>query len=542
MKRVSIKILLVCLLLTIVYSARSQDLAMEGIVTFKTSMNIYVRFENTSEIELNDTLYKIDNGTLYPCVIVDKKSTSSCICTALPDCTIEKDQKLIYFTKTRNKKSDVFEPTANDFQKSQVPEIITHEDIDAKVTLRDYYKQKVNGQLSAASYSNFSNNSNAELTRAMVRVSYNIYHINDGKFSFESYLNYSNRFVKKTESSAYMKGIFNVYNAALIYDIDTTSQITLGRRINRKISSLGPIDGLQFEKIIGKFYTGVIIGFRPDITDFSFNSNLFEYGAYIGIQSKPNQLYHQTTFGLLEQRNAGPIDRRYAYAQHSSNITKKLNLFGSVELDLYAKINGQTSLKPRLTNLYVSARYQLFKRLSFMVSFDSRRRIIFYETFQTDIEQLLADDQARQGIRAGFNYRIGNYINGGLTYSKRFQNDQQSASDNISAHISHSKFPVIGGRLYFNFNINKATYFTSSILSGGYSRTIINKFLYGDFYVRSGTFAYGSDDYSQNQLYYGGSLNWRLTKSLRFSILVEKSVSSTNVNNFRFNSRIIKML
>ena len=44
---------------------------------------------------------------------------------------------------------------------------------------------------------------------------------------------------------------------------------------------------------------------------FQYLPNLFEYGAYIGFAPVGNKQNSETTLGLLEQRNGGPIDRLY---------------------------------------------------------------------------------------------------------------------------------------------------------------------------------------------------------------------------------------
>ena len=69
---------------------------MNGVVTFKASKNIYVRFSNTDEIRIGDTLYTNKNGIISPCMKVSKKSSSSCICLPLFDCSVDVEDVVIY--------------------------------------------------------------------------------------------------------------------------------------------------------------------------------------------------------------------------------------------------------------------------------------------------------------------------------------------------------------------------------------------------------------------------------------------------------------
>jgi hypothetical protein len=331
-----------------------------------------------------------------------------------------------------------------------------------------------------------------------------------------------------------------VYHFALKYDVNPTLSVTVGRKINNKTSSLGAIDGLQAEKFFGKNYVGVIAGFRPDINDYGFNSNLLEYGGYIGRASNNSTIYSQTTLGVLQQNNTGKIDRRYAYFQHSSTIMKKLTLFSSMEFDLYNKVDTITSNTINLTNLYASAKYKFNRKFNLMVSYDSRKRILYYETFQTEIERLLDDNEARQGLRLRLNVKPTKILYAGLSYSKRFQSSAQNKSTNINGYISLSKIPNIGGRLSINFNKNTSNYFESSIMSFRHSRELIRNKLSADFYFRMVDYNYYNTNSTSKQNYYGTNLSLKISKSLKLNIFGEVSAMSGEKNDYRINTSITK--
>ncbi len=372
----------------------------------------------------------------------------------------------------------------------------------------------------------------------MMRMSLNFENIDGSKYSLESYINYRKNYLDREVPLGYKTSFLNVYNLAISYRIDSSSYMSIGRKINRKASSLGPIDGLQAEKSFGKAYAGTMLGFRPDFRTFRFNSDLFEYGGYIGIETK-SKLYSQTTFGLLEQRNKGAIDRRYSYIQHSSSLGRKWRLFGSMELDLFNNYPGAESSNPRLTNLFLSLTHKLNRKINLTISYDSRRRIIYYESFRTDIERMLADDLARQGVRIRIGVNPFRYVNGGFSYATRFQSDNQNSSSNINGYLSHSRLPGIRGRISINFNLNESNYLKSKILSIRHSRPIIKRKLDGDFYYRRVNYNYLNSEISNFQQYFGASLSFRIGKSVRFNLLSEISLREEE-RNVRINTKIIK--
>ena len=505
--------------------------ALKGKVSFITSKNIYVKFDDTKQISIGDTLYiSITNS---PCLIVTNKSSSSCVSTLINDCDINKDDEILY--KYLLKKN-----TNEDDQKQK---IALNNTIDAPseniedTQKESLYEERIKGRFSVSSYSNLSDIRD-DRHRVMTRFSLNADHINDSKFSVETYLNYRKNFIPDNNSSI-KTSYFNIYNLAIIYDVDTTLSVTLGRKINYKISSLGAIDGLQAEKYFGNNYVGVIAGFRPDFIDYNINTGLLQYGGYVGRVTDSENFRSQTTLGFIEQKNKGAIDRRYTYFQHSSTLFKKLNLFSSVELDLYNKISEENNKSVRLTNLYTSARYRFNRKINLTLSYDSRKRIIYYETYQTQIEQLLDEDIARQGLRARVNVRPIKYLSTAISYSKRFQSNSQNKSDNINSYVSWSRIPRIGGRVSLNYNLNTSNYLKSNIISLRHSRAFFDRKLNADFYYRFVNYDYTNNDLKLTQHYFGTYLSYYLNRTLMISLSGEIAISDLD-NNYRLNTKIVK--
>jgi hypothetical protein len=518
--------IIVFIVLTFNAFGQTNDQRIEGTVSFVTTSNIYVKFENTKNIAIGDSLNL--KGANTTCLVVKSKSSSSCVCQVVNACEIQKGDDVFFVNKPKEK------VIAAAPKKEFVPVVLDADELEEDPK----YKENIRGRISASSYSNILSNRD-DRHRIMSRLSVDADHIKGSKFSFNTYLNYRHILDQAETSSLQKNSFLRVYNLGARYDATPTLSFTLGRNINPKMSSIGAIDGLQVEKYFGNKYVGAIVGFRPDIFDYGFNADLMQYGGYFGTITNTENFYSQTTIGAIEQRGNGDIDRRYTYMQHSSTLFKDLNIFASMEMDIFSKVNYTTKNNLRLTNLYISARYRFSRALNMMVSYDSRKRIIYYETLQTEIERLLDDDIARQGARTRINFRPYKNIFAGISYSKRFQSDNGNKSDNIYGYVTLSKVPNIGGRLSLTYNRNESNYLLSNIGGARYSREFLNGRLQTDLYYRLVFYDYTSGIDSIEQHYYGTNLSYNINRKLLVSISGELSTFDEE-NNIRIYSRIIQ--
>ena len=502
---------------------------VDGIVSFVTSSNLYVKFGNTEHLNIGDTLQVASASR--PCLIVTHKSSISVVCSMFDDCEIKKGDKV--YSKY------IFETDKKSITKSDTLSNTDREQDQANQEGKESrYEEKIAGRISIASYNTISNY-RENRQRIMSRFSISAAHINNSKFSFETYINYKQNFTSAEQLLSPQTSFIRVYNLALRFDADPTLSFVLGRKINPKAWSIGAIDGLQVEKHFGKNYIGVIAGFRPDILDYTFNPNLLQYGGFIGRMGKSENLLYETTLGFIEQKNGSETDRRYAFFQYSTTLYNNLNIFSSIQLDLFSKVNGVTRTNPRLTNLYVSARYRFNRKFDLILSYDTRKRILYYETFQTEIERMLDDDIARQGARARINIRPIKYVIIGFSYSKRFQSDNQNKSNNYYGYANYSRLPGIGGRLTISYNLNESNYLESRALSIRHSRSLIKNKLNADLYYRWVNYIYANSTSSFEQNYFGGNLSYNITRKVWLSISGEMSQLGEE-NNYRIYTKIVK--
>lgn len=523
---IRIPIIVVLLLLALGGFAQS---GMQGEVTFITAQHVYVKFERTEGIAVKDTLDLMKGGVPSPCLVVSSMSSTSCVCAVVADCKVGKADRV----QTRS--LHVTEVKAEKRSKATKPRTELAEDD----TLGSR-GERIRGRLSAASYSTIPSAREND-HRVMYRFSLDADNIANSKFSAETYLNYRKLYPADLETHPQRTEFFNVYNLVVSYAPDTNTTITVGRKINNSASSLGAIDGLQMERRFGTFFAGGIAGFRPDIYTYGLNLDLLQYGGYIGTQMNSAAVNSRSTVGLLQQTNSGMVDRRYAYLQHSSTFNGNLNIFSSGELDLYSTVGNGV----RLTNFFISSRYRFSRKVDVFASYDSRRRIVYYETFRNDVEVLLDDDDARQGARLRLSVRPTKTLGLGVAYSKRFQADGANASDNISGFLNFNMDPEGIGRWSVQANRNTSTYVRSDVLSFRHNRTLVPKLLTLSLYYRMVEYVYAdrSDGFPlsarTSQRYYGADISLTLARSFTFMVLGEMS-TILEERNYRLNMSLVK--
>ena len=518
----------ILILLLISSVVLAQDKSISGTVSFVTSNNVYVKFDDTRDIEIGKSLLLA--GT--DCLRVTDKSSTSVVSVVLNNCAVKTGVVVTYIIVVTEIEPGT-EPSITEPDDEVLPaEVIVPTTLDTEK--ESIYTENIRGRVSLASYNTFSD-LREDRHQFRTRFSLNANHLGDSKFSIESYLTYRNIITPADSRYNGRTNIFNIYNLNVRYDATPSLSVTAGRKINQKASTVGAIDGVQVEKYFGNFYVGAMGGYRPDFQDYGFNSDLLQYGGYFGIQSNSQDFYSETTLGAMEQTNSGATDRRYIFFQHFSTIASDLSLFGSAEMDIF----GNTGNETRLTNLYLSARYRISRAANIMVSYDSRKRIIYYETFQTEIEQLLNDDLARQGFRTRINVRPAKILWLGLSYSRRFRSDNQNKSDNFYAYATVSRIPHLGGRINISYNMNSSNYLSSNIYSIRYSREFFENKLGTEVYFRRADYTYDYNIDDQGLNYIGATLNYRISRTWQLSFSGELSQADVE-NNYRFYTRLTK--
>lgn len=515
----------------------------EGQVSFLSSKNVYVKFASTDQIEIGDSLYIKLGEDYVKAMVVDNKSSISTVCTPFANLEINKGDAV--FASLPEIK-EVEEP---DSQEDESEEIEAEDSAQKAKTenkssrapkaaeKKSRKSRRKYARISAASYSNISDD--RELHRLRYTFAYRRDKINDSRFSVDSYVTFQHTLGEWEEAKNDLARALRVYAFSVNYEIDSTSNITLGRKINPRTSSLGAIDGLQFEKRFGKVVIGGIGGTRPDHTNYSFNANLLQYGAYVSLASQGSNNFNQTTLGAIEQHNKGKIDRRFVYFQHSSTPLKNLNLFSSFEVDLYETINEEAHSVLKLTNFYLSLRYNLSRKWRFSASYDNRNNIIYYESYKAFIDRLV-DQEARQGLRFGVNYQPFKLVNVGINSGWRFKKSDMNLTKNLNAYVNFSRIPVLDIRASINANFLETNYLSSHLFGLRLSRPIIRRRLDANLYFRIAEYRYkNTEDYLVKKIA-GTSLSLRILNDLSLYLYYEGDFDNKDRVYHRFNTKLIQ--
>jgi len=527
MKHRSVQPYLICFYL-VMFSLGLNAQMLSGSVSFVTSQNVYLKFENTETVSPNDTVFLNINNQKTPCLKIIQKSSISCVAEIIGDCPIVKGTEV--FVKTKNKKNEKPEKQNKNTKISEGNKDSL--DLNDTITTSNLL-ENINGRISLANYnSNDGINSN---NRTAGRFYLKADNLLDSKLNFTTYANY-NSVRKKINSNVTNSSRLSIFQFDLTYEGDSGLSISLGRRINNKFASLGAVDGLQVEKKFNKWFVGGLAGFRPNPFNYSFNGNLFQGGFYGGIYHNTQKTSH-TTIGFANQQNGGNTDRRYLFLQHQSNINSKLSLFTMAEADVYSQtITGTASNSPQLTSAYTSLTYRITKKLNVTASIDARKNLILYQSYAENLPNLISNNPTRMGYRARVNYQLAKFIYTGVSFNQRLQSNNNNSFSNISAYATLAN--IFRGRFSLQFTQNQNDFFIYQSYGARYTNYLLKKSLEISPYFRFLQYKYpNSDAAGINQLYAGMDVHYNITKKFSVGGLYEFSKrSTTTINRINLNA------
>ncbi len=441
--------------------AKSNLFKRDGKISFITSQNIYVRFDNTEGITVGDTAYYNRNGKYVPAMVIKFISTTSCSGKKIEDIDLKVGDHVFVWSEKDKPEISTMNNAGNEKDTNLVSNT-TQQIIPKKTVNFPKHSSNFYGSFTANSFSGFANFANSVTTQSW-RYSLRLHaeNINETPFSFSNYMHFS---YLTSEWSIVKSNVFNnmkIYDFALGYNKNKLN-VWLGRHMNNNISSVGPVDGLQVEKGFGKFALGGVVGSRPDFSHMGLNSNLFEFGVYVNRLDSINNRRMQSSFAIFQQSNHGKTDRRFLYFQHNNNIVENLYFFFSSEVDLFKLQNNKPQSDFSLTSLYLSTQYAPVRALTINLSYDARRSVIYYETFKSLYDSLF-ENQLRQGLRLSFFIRpiTGLFLNLGGGYS--FQKGDAKPSRNFNISITKSNVPWIDISASLTFNRIFSNYQNGSV-------------------------------------------------------------------------------
>ncbi len=471
--RIAFLLILMVLSFSIIY-AQSAKIEIEGAVTYQTTQNIYVKFLSARGIKIGDKIFIRKNEILVPVLSVENASSVSCVGKPIGSEKLKIGDKVIALVP----REDAI--AVQEMQKEHANQVVadsTKSIIPKSVPIPLSRQERIDGRLQISSYTNISSSLPAN-NRLRYIFSMNASNISNSRFSLDTYISFSH---KLNDWAPVKDNIFNalkIYDLNLKYEADSKTTIWLGRKINPKISSLGAIDGVQFEMNYDHFFWGGVVGFRPDYVNYSFNKDLLEYGAFVGHALKNDNGVMQTSLAGFNQTNSGNTDRRFVYFQHDNSLFKNLNLFVSSEVDLYKVINGTPSNEMTLTSLYLMLNYRISSKLSISTSYDNRKNIIYYETFKNYIDVMLAD-ATRQGVQLRVNYRPINYMSIGVSSSYWDRAGDSKPTKNFNGIFNYSQLPSLKISTTLNVNVLQTSYVDGVVYGIRFDKDFLNGKLNG---------------------------------------------------------------
>lgn len=505
------------------FAQESKDYS-EGRISYVSGQNIYVKFESTEGIENGDTLFIRQNARLVPALLVQHHSSISCLCSSIADFTLRVSDQVI-FQKIKQ---------IAEVEKQQKQEIVQEKDlaeealISAEKERIPLKKEDFEGRLLLSSYSNFSSSGN-DSYRFRYTFSSRYSNISGSDFSLENYISFTHKLHEWNQVKENLNSALKIYSLALKYDVNETSSVWIGRKINPRIANIGAVDGVQFEYGWKKMFAGLVGGFRPDYMDYGFNSKLFEYGAYFGQSQKVKNGFVQSSLAFFEQRNSGNIDRRFLYFQHTNSLMKNLNLFTSVELDLYKLENDQPSNSLSLTGFYFSLNYRFSRKISMSGSYDNRKNVIYYETFRNFADEILTQ-ASRQGIRGRVNYRPLSYLIFGASAGTRFTKDDLRKTNTYNAFVTWSRIPALDASLNVSANLMQTAYLDGQVYGARLTKDFSQK-LSMMLHYRWVNFDYVNSVSSLTQNIAEVDFSYRFNKKLYLSVNFEATVQKEDIYN-----------
>lgn len=506
---------------------------IQGNISFVTKKNIYVKFDKTKSINVGDSLFIKSNSNFEPILLIVKKSSVSILCTSLKTPNTFSKGQIVYA------KSKTIEVIEKDIAKKDDSNKTVEKDISVESDKKTVIKSlpKIRGRFTVATNSNIADlrekTGNHRFRYIFALKGSNLINSN---FYFDHYISFNQTYNPDFSPSLKINDKLRFYRITFGYQ-NTSYDISIGRQIKNKISALGSFDGIYLEKKIkNDFYTGVVTGTRPDYTNYGFNSELFQYGAFISYFPEYKKSSTRGTIAFFEQKNNGLTDRRFLYTQFSTSLGKKIRFFGASEIDLYQIKEGVSSNSPKLTSIYGNLSYRLSRKLNLSVGIDSRKNRIYYETYKDFLETLI-ERETRQGLRFRVGYRPFKKISFSVMSNFRFQ-DKELSSKYYNAMVFFRSIPWIKSNISLSANVINTDYLESKSLAVRFSKRIrknINLRLDYKYYQ----YFYPGTETSRNQNRVGGSINFNILRKLYFSVYYEKTLQKDR-DFSRLNLRLTK--
>ncbi len=220
---------LLCILLSLTIGSTAQTIVQPivGNISYISGNSVYVRFGSTEKISVGDTLFLKQGEKSKPVLVVDNKSSISCVCSSISGVELKVGDVISTAQKViKDTKSMITEEAAESVAVSDHKIEETNADAVTTNNKSTSSKKNVYGKLSLSSYTSLSNSTGGNNQRMRYTFAMNAEDIATSKISAETYISFVHR---DDNWSDIQSNIFNglkIYNLSVNYKPIESLKIT----------------------------------------------------------------------------------------------------------------------------------------------------------------------------------------------------------------------------------------------------------------------------------------------------------------------------
>ncbi len=426
--------------------AQSND---KGVVTYISAENVYVRFENTKNLNIGDTLFKTSNQK--PLLVLQKKSSTSTINSRISDETIILGDSFYGVSKVVNTKlqadSQINLSSANHrIQKIRFIDTLKTTTVAPKAIAN---KWNWHGYTSVSTRYNqtFNSESNRAYTQQFGR--FNVKGVkkdsfrNSGLHLSGNYQHFYSQF-QTTEAPKWGRIYLN--QAEFSTNLSSHLDLKIGRGFQNGLSSIGALDALKLGLNIHQIRIEGVCGFSPEYRTHLFSTQMPVLGLSAKYQNHELPIKWDVNMGWMNQYKGADLDRNLLLFQ-SSAFNQNTYAFFLLENDI-----TQGFKNARVQSTYLSIQHKFNTKWNAFISYDTRTPWIFWQTY----DQLTIDDlierEAQRGFRFRVNYKQNRYLNWGIQSTLRTSNFRKEMML-LGLNVAHNHFIWKGSTLSYRLNL-----------------------------------------------------------------------------------------
>ena len=191
-------------------------------------------------------------------------------------------------------------------------------------------------------------------------------------------------------------------------------RLTMGRQFSSALTSVSTFDGVQAEYDRARWGVGTFAGTQPSPDDYSFSTDIREYGGFVRLRSAPRA--HATwefVVAGIGSYQWSEINREYVSLVGRFN-TPQWSLVGQQEIDINRGWRGEAeSSGSSLTSTFFTTRYRVTPSLDLDAGYDNRRSVRVYRDYVSPETEF--DDSYRRGVWGGAGVRFARRYRAGVS-------------------------------------------------------------------------------------------------------------------------------